>query len=236
MFGIKTRIVKTNSFVKWKFENYKAYQDRTNRINKYIKSHKVKKLNLGCWPYLMEGWLNTDLYGNKDLTPLDMTQRFPINDSTFDYVFSEHTIEHFTLKEGLNILKECYRILKPGGKIRLATPDLKFLIDLYGSKKSELQKEYVNWATDEFLRSSNFKGDVYVINNFVRSWGHQFIYDYKSLKNSLLTSGFIKIKKYKPGISKDKELKDLEMHWKSIGRKDFNDLETFAIEGTKPDK
>jgi predicted SAM-dependent methyltransferase len=43
----------------------------------------------------MSSWLNTDLLPiNRDVVYLDATRRLPFRNDQFDYVFSEHTIEH----------------------------------------------------------------------------------------------------------------------------------------------
>ena len=62
-------------------------------------------------------------------------------------------IEHISYPQGLFIMSECYRILKANGKIRISTPNLAFLIDLYKEDKSGLQQEYIKWATDQFIHS-----------------------------------------------------------------------------------
>lgn len=46
---------------------------------------------------------------------------FPFGDKVFDVVFSKSLIEH--LFDPANFMKECFRILKPGGRIILMTPD-----------------------------------------------------------------------------------------------------------------
>ena len=65
---------------------------------------------------------------------IDITKKFPFVSSTFDYVFSEHMIEHIKYQDGLKMLNESFRVLKPSGKIRISTPDLQFLLDLYLDK------------------------------------------------------------------------------------------------------
>lgn len=49
------------------------------------------------------------------------TEKIPLSDATFDIIFSKSVIEHFFNPE--NFMKECYRVLKPGGKIIIMTPD-----------------------------------------------------------------------------------------------------------------
>ena len=104
-------------------------------------------------------------------------------------------IEHITYPQGLSMLNECRRILKPGGCIRITTPDLGFLIGLYAQNKSILQLNYINWASSNFIQNNIFT-DTMIINNFVRDWGHLFIYDLKTLKYSLEMVGFINVKSF----------------------------------------
>jgi predicted SAM-dependent methyltransferase len=49
--------------------------------------------------------------------------RLDFEDNTFDFIYSEHFFEHLFLEEAFELLKECYRILKPNGVIRIIVPD-----------------------------------------------------------------------------------------------------------------
>ena len=75
-------------------------------------------------------------------------------------------IEHISYAQGLHMLSECYRIVRKNRKIRISTPNLAFLIDLYKERKSDLQNEYIKWATDEFISFASSYADTFVINNF----------------------------------------------------------------------
>jgi len=109
-------------------------------IEHYLGQQKTRKLHLGCGGNIIDGWLNSDLFPlSNDVVHIDVTKTYPFDDETFDYVFSEHMIEHISHAQGQHMLKECFRVLKHGGKIRISTPDLSFLILLYQSDKSELQ-------------------------------------------------------------------------------------------------
>src|SRR5438477_50522 len=73
----------------------------------------------------LPGWLNTDLEPKSaSVIYLDAAKPLPFAYSTFDYIFSEHVIEHIPYPQGLSMLKECFRVIKPGGTIRIATPNL----------------------------------------------------------------------------------------------------------------
>ncbi len=124
---------------------------RKKEVARYLASHKVAKLQVGCGIYRLEGWLNTDLvtnYRTGNPIYLDVGKPFPMPDSSFDYVYSEHTVEHLTYPQATNILKECFRIMKPGGIIRIATPNLQFLADLYLHPKKEINKAYIEFNTE----------------------------------------------------------------------------------------
>jgi predicted SAM-dependent methyltransferase len=49
--------------------------------------------------------------------------RLEFEDNTFDFIYSEHFFEHLFLEEAFELLKECHRILKPSGVIRIIVPD-----------------------------------------------------------------------------------------------------------------
>jgi len=208
---------------------------RSKAIEDYLKHHQVRKLQLGTGQNLLEDWLNTDV--NPDPSPdlggivfLDAKKPFPIEDGTFDYVFLEHVIEHVQFKEGLSLLRECHRILKPDGRIRIATPDLETLIQLHTTQKTDIQKRYVNWIVDKFLPEVGIYSECFVINNAFRNWGHQFIYDHATLQLAMERTGFVNVISYRPGESDDENLRGIESHGKAIGDEDLNRFETMVLE------
>jgi predicted SAM-dependent methyltransferase len=205
---------------------------RTFRLLRfYIKENKVRKLHIGCGPNILIGWLNSDYYPrNKKVIHLDASRKFPIQDETFDFIFSEHMIEHIPLGSGVKMLNECYRILKPGGKIRISTPDMKFLIDLYSTNKNDLQEDYIKWSFNSFIKST-ICNDTIIINNFVRDWGHKFIYDFKTLSLILANIGYKNITRYQINESKENAFIGIE----NISRmpEGFLQLESFVVEASK---
>lgn len=166
---------------------------------------------------------------------LDVTKRFPFDDCTFDYIMCEHLIEHLQYKDGLYMLSECFRVLKPFGKIRISTPDLHFLIELYSENKTDLQERYIRSSVDSFLPDVKNYSDTFVINNFFQAWGHKFIYDYKTLKNMLENSGFINVTRHNVLESTDENLRGIELHGNQISE-EFNKLESLILEAQKPEK
>lgn len=114
------------------------------------------KLVLGCGKELKKDWINTNLfikprtvewYNKKrsegyTIQEVDVTKPLPYVDNQFDYIFSEHMIEHLHEEDGINCLKECLRILKPGGVIRTIAPDRTFYENMVNDDKSVFVKNY----------------------------------------------------------------------------------------------
>lgn len=219
-------------------EGYRLWKSvtRNKPIQKYLDSYKVKKLHIGAGTNILDGWLNTDLRPQSDeLVYLDITEPLPFPDRTFDYIFSEHLIEHVPHTKAIYHLQECYRVLKPNGKLRVATPDLQFLITLYNKDpKTDIQKRYIHKIVNGAFPDTGFYHETFAINYFFRGWGHEFIYDNATLQYTLHKAGFKNITRFPIKESDDLHLKNLEHHGSAISE-EFNQLQTMAFEGTRLD-
>lgn len=197
----------------------------------YLNSHTVKKLQLGAGGNVLPGWLNTDVEPHRpEVYQLDAASGFPFADDTFDYIFSEHMIEHMTFQQGQQMLAECFRVLKPGGRIRITCPDIEFLFKLY-TAPGAMETSYINWASGQ-LDWVPYPDAVFVINNYVRDWGHQFIYSRTVLAKSMDSVGFKQLVSCKIMESQDEHLRNLEIPQRMPPH--FLQLESMTIEGIKP--
>lgn len=203
------------------------------RIDVYLRSHRVKKLHVGCGKNILGGWLNSDLEPfSARVVALDATATLPFGDGTFDFIFSEHMIEHVSYADARKMLSEFQRVLRPGGKIRISTPDLLFLIDLFRAEKSDRQERYIQWSADTFVPDAPCYRETFVLNNFMRNWEHKFIYDERVLRDALERAGFVEITRYGLNASGDEELRDLEIERRLPPG--LLALETMVFEATKP--
>ena len=83
----------------------------------------VKKLNFGCGHRYAKGWVNIDFHsGHPAVQRVNLLQRLPFADGTFDVVYSSHVLEHFAPATAEALLRECHRVLKPGSTAVLRTP------------------------------------------------------------------------------------------------------------------
>ncbi|HIJ60156.1 MAG TPA: methyltransferase domain-containing protein [Nitrospirae bacterium] len=186
-------------------------KDFESALIQYAENHKVRKLQIGTGPNKLTGWFNTDILPtNEGIYHLDASKPFSIKDESFDYIFSEHQIEHLTYNEALDMLKECYRILKPKGKMRIITPDIEIIISLKIPDKTDIQKEYIKWHIENFFPEIAANRDIFVINNAFSGFGHRFLYDFSTLKEILSKAGFINIVRMTYGHSNDDNLKGID--------------------------
>ncbi len=82
-------------------------------------------LNLGCGHRYHSEWINVDFVSTgENVIAHNLLQGIPFEDNHFDVVYHSHVLEHFAKKNGKEFIKECYRVLKKNGIIRLAIPDL----------------------------------------------------------------------------------------------------------------
>ena len=223
-----------------KKEEKKIFTQRTKLTASYLEKYGDQpKLQIGCGPNTISDWLNTDLLYNQQVAFLDAGTKFPFADHTFQYIYAEHLFEHLDLEQEINMLEECFRILKPDGILRLALPSADFLKDILDNKLET--KKYVEWTIENISGLRSVKDNiltkedypVYVVNNFYRDWGHQTIHNRQTLTNLIRSKGFVEITNCEVGKSNHKSLQNLERHMVSIPE-ELNVLETMILECRKP--
>jgi predicted O-linked N-acetylglucosamine transferase (SPINDLY family)/predicted SAM-dependent methyltransferase len=158
------------------------------------------KIHLGCGTNYIKGWLNVDLDSPLADEYADFRNPLPYADASADYIFNEHFLEHITREEGLAFLKECRRVLKIGGIFRVSTPDLRWLAAQYSSGKLDEWGD-VGWVPETSCR---------LLNEGMRRWGHQFVYDLPELSAILREAGFSDVYQVKYRESSCHELAGLE--------------------------
>ncbi|WP_425617310.1 methyltransferase domain-containing protein [Anatilimnocola sp. NA78] len=95
----------------------------------------LKRLNWGCGPHSPLGWVNSDIEAGVGVDIVaDIRRGLPFPDDHFDYIVSIHVLPELAYRELDPALRELYRVLKPGGVLRLSLPDLDLAIDAYRSR------------------------------------------------------------------------------------------------------
>lgn len=119
----------------------------------------------------------------------DQTTPLPIEDACFDWVFSEHFIEHISLEQAVAWLREVYRVLRPGGVARISTPDLALYANGYGDPKQTFYQRHHAQLERMGMRGSPSRR-AWMLNQIFRNYGHQWIYDLEELTLVARAAGF----------------------------------------------
>lgn len=159
----------------------------------------MKKLHLGCGSVLIDGWVNIDLDSPVADLHHDLTEPLPFADASISHIFAEHLIEHVDHSEAHSLVNECWRVLKPGGVLRLTTPDLNWLATVYFSSLTHLWGEL--WQPGS---------PCAMLNEGMRAWGHKYLYDSPELHALLVSRGFSQVTEYAWRESDDPVLAGLE--------------------------
>lgn len=104
----------------------------------------------------------------------DLAHSIPLGDGVADFVYSSHFLEHLFRKDGEKLLMESFRVLKPGGTVRIVVPDLAYALSLYAAGEK-----------DKMLSDNFFVEDD---NSYYAR--HKYMYDFDMLADALTRAGF----------------------------------------------
>jgi SAM-dependent methyltransferase len=199
--------------------------------NDYLHKVAKPKLHIGGGWRRLDGWLNADIDLVPNVMRMDATQRFPFADGVFQYVYTEHMIEHVPYQKGICMLQECYRVMQDGGVVRVVTPDLAAILGLYKNELGTDQRQYLSWFCKTLVPREFPPNAVSAINAMFRQWGHQFIYDEGTLGDSMRAAGFTSIRRFALGESSHVDFQKIE----NEGRypEGLLNFESVALEGIK---
>jgi predicted SAM-dependent methyltransferase len=92
-------------------------------------------VNLGCGARHHPDWLNFDIHSTSpDVFPCNLLEGVPLPDASCDAVYNAALLEHLPRQDAERFLRECHRILKPGGTLRIGVPDLERIARIYLAK------------------------------------------------------------------------------------------------------
>jgi predicted SAM-dependent methyltransferase len=202
-------------------------------IREYLESHPIRKLQLGAGGNDPAGWLNTDIAPRGEEVYLDATQRYPFPDGSFQYIFSEHMIQAVPWEGGLAMLKECFRVLAPGGKLRIVAANLAKFVQLL-NPDADAQRFIAAKLRLQGWRKTPVAG-VYIFNLQMRDGGTQFLYDAPTLRKSLELAGFTQITEYPVNERTDPIFREAEVRIRNEGSDLWvvNSWESMAFEAVR---
>ncbi len=108
---------------------------------------KLPYLNCGCGSRYHPSWVNVDRVStDPEVMIHDVRQGIPFPEGSFDVVYHSHLLEHLERPVAETFLKECHRVLRPRGVLRVAVPDLEEIARLYLASLERASSGSQEWA------------------------------------------------------------------------------------------
>lgn len=136
------------------------------------------KVNIGCGAVYRKGFVNIDAFDDSVADILMAACNLDFDDSSVEYIECSHVLEHMGAVKGVYALSEFYRVLKPGGILRIATPDIEQAFQNFTWKEYEDRKFLMNW--------------IYGLD--IPGMHHRYGYPEELLRETLSETGFVEIK------------------------------------------
>lgn len=145
--------------------------------------HEIK-LHLGCGKRYLKGFIHVDLADYKHIDfRCDVRKLTKFKDESVDLIYASHVLEYFDISEAMKALKEWRRILKKGGILRLAVPNLDALFYVY-----------VDYKAYNLIHGPLFgRWEIPGTNKFVY---HKIVYNYYLLRRLLWKTLFKNVRRW----------------------------------------
>ena len=146
----------------------------------------MTKINFGSGPYPMTGWINVDLdpAGRPEVVA-DLGCGLPFATGVADFIHTEDFIAQLDPLPLLGFLRECRRIVKPGGALRVLTPDLERFARAYLDDPDHL---VAIWNT--FIGVPLDTGTACEVLNLGMRLAGRFQYDFATFARIAAEAGF----------------------------------------------
>ena len=89
------------------------------------------KLHLGCGQRHIPGFVHVDLLPAAHVDVIAAVQGLPVANDSASLIYASHVLEHFDRRACRSVLAEWFRVLRPGGILRLAVPDFAACAAIY---------------------------------------------------------------------------------------------------------
>jgi predicted SAM-dependent methyltransferase len=183
----------------------KALEKRDRQRVQELAGRTDLRLNIGSSSNHLPGWISIDIRADDICLGMDAAQPWPFVANSAEAINSEHFIEHLDPDGARTYLAEAYRVLSPGGVLRTTTPDLRGIAELFLEGDPAVLDVHRSHGYD-----ARTHGDM--LNNYLRCWGHQHVYEFEGLRALLEETGFTEVEQAEFGASRHAPLAGIDRH------------------------
>ena len=147
------------------------------------------RLNIGCGGYPLDRahWTNIDSSPESAADVYADVPPIPYADGCVTEVWACHYLEHLSFEAGAEFLRECYRVLVPGGQLGIVVPDTREIMRRYiAGEPSPVQIPANQWW------KMNDLDDICSVFLFstIQPSCHLWAYDEMTLRRAMERAGF----------------------------------------------
>jgi len=147
-------------------------------------------INYGCGLLRCNHMINLDGWRSSATDfVFDLRQKLCCPSNIVDGIYSEHFLEHIDYLYAVRILREFFRILRPGGCIRLVLPDLLTFSQAYLDDNVSFFKACYQFTPSTFPELE-IENSCQGLNSIFYNHSHKYIWDFPSLRSALIDIGF----------------------------------------------
>jgi predicted SAM-dependent methyltransferase len=208
------------------------------------------RLNLGCGLRTHPRWINVDGSWNarlakhpilrktllllhfmsadkaerpwsRDIFIHDVRKPLPFQDGCADAVYASHVFEHLYREEGQQLVRESFRVLVPGGIIRIVVPDLRDAVREYLGERpfgehspAEKALSPADLFNQRLLMRWPSPSKRFPLYRLYEAWqdfhSHKWMYDEQSLGSLIRSVGFVDVARRNYGESQIQDVVDVE--------------------------
>jgi predicted SAM-dependent methyltransferase len=179
----------------------------------------IVKLHLGCGPRYIPGFKHIDIVPHDHVDVVTTVDNlFMIQDASVELIYACHVLEHFNRVTRAKVLQEWFRVLQPGGILRIAVPDFEVCARLYLEGKASIPQ----------IHGPILGGQTYLYNF------HYAIYDFTVIREVLESSGFTDVRRYDWRTTGHADVDDFSQAYLPHMDKENGTLISLNVEAVKP--
>lgn len=183
------------------------------------------KIHLGCWHRVIPGFIHVDICDLPHIAYKSSIDCLPFfDDASATLIYCSHALEYLDRDAALLAMREWYRVLAPGGLLRLAVPDFQVLLKVY----------QMSGELDRILGPLFGKMTVNTPEGPTMLY-HKTTYDELALTRMLEESGFVNIERWDWRVTEHADIDDHSQAYFPHMQKNDGLLVSLNLQAHKPD-